>query len=61
MTDCITIREQAIAHAEYVIEGEIVTGERVQEDRNSHTGFAMPEFPGYNGPAANAGASRSRP
>ncbi len=53
MTDCITIREQAIAHAEYVIEGEIITGERVQEDKNSHTGFAMPEFPGYNGPASS--------
>lgn len=53
MTDCITIREQAIAHAEYVIEGEIITGERVQEDQHSHTGYAMPEFPGYNGPASN--------
>ena len=23
------------------------------EDRNSHTGYALPEFPGYNGPASH--------
>ncbi len=48
---CFTIDEQAIAHAEYVIEGEIVPGARVAEDQNTRTGFAMPEFPGYCGPA----------
>lgn len=48
-----TVRENAIAHAEYVIEGEIVTGRRVVEDQHSHTGYAMPEFPGYNGPASS--------
>lgn len=53
MVDCISIKEQAIARAEYVIEGEIVPGVRVQEDKNSHTGYAMPEFPGYNGPASS--------
>lgn len=26
---------------------------RVQEDQNRHTGYAMPEFPGYTGPASN--------
>ena len=26
---------------------------RVQEDQNSHTGYAMPEFPGYTGPASS--------
>ena len=25
----------------------------VVEDQNTHTGFAMPEFPGYNGPASH--------
>ena len=48
-----TVEENAIAHAEYVIEGEIITGRRVQEDQNSHTGYAMPEFPGYNGKASS--------
>ena len=26
---------------------------RVKEDQNTHTGFAMPEFPGYTGPASD--------
>ena len=50
---CLTVKERAIANAEYVIEGEVVPGMRVQEDQNSHTGFAMPEFPGYTGPASS--------
>ncbi len=45
--------EKAIANAEYVIEGEVLPHSRVQEDQNSHTGFAMPEFPGYTGPASD--------
>lgn len=49
---CLTIDENAIANAEYVIEGEVIPGERIVEDRNSHTGYAMPEFPGYTGPAS---------
>lgn len=49
---CVTIPECAIANAEYVIEGEIVPGVRVVEDQNSHTGYAMPEFPGYQGRAS---------
>lgn len=53
LCNCITINERAIANAEYVIEGEVIPNIRVQEDRNSHTGFAMPEFPGYTGPASN--------
>ncbi|MCI2049291.1 MAG: UbiD family decarboxylase [Lachnospiraceae bacterium] len=51
MVQCLTIPEQAIASAEYVIEGEILPGVRVAEDQNTHTGKAMPEFPGYCGPA----------
>ncbi len=53
LTNCLTIPQRAIASAEYVIEGEVIPGVRVQEDQNSHTGFAMPEFPGYTGPACN--------
>ena len=51
MVQCLTIPERAIANAEYVIEGEILPNVRVREDQNSNTGKAMPEFPGYNGPA----------
>lgn len=53
LTPCLTVKENAIANAEYVIEGEVVPGVRVQEDQNSHTGYAMPEFPGYTGPASS--------
>ena len=51
LCNCLTVPEKAIANAEYVIEGEVIPGARVVEDQNSHTGFAMPEFPGYTGPA----------
>lgn len=50
---CVSINENCIAHAEYVIEGEIQSGVKVVEDQNSHTGYAMPEFPGYNGAASH--------
>jgi len=53
LTPCITIKENAIANAEYVIEGEVQPHVRIQEDQNSHTGYAMPEFPGYVGPASS--------
>ena len=48
---CLTEDALAIANAEYVIEGEILPGVFIEEDQNSHTGCAMPEFPGYTGPA----------
>ena len=48
---CLTSAEYAIANAEVVIEGEILPDIRVREDQNTGTGHAMPEFPGYNGPA----------
>ncbi|MDD8048250.1 MAG: UbiD family decarboxylase [Thomasclavelia sp.] len=51
LVKCLTIDEKAIANAEYVIEGEILPNVRVREDKNSNTGKAMPEFPGYCGPA----------
>lgn len=50
---CVTINEYAIANAEYVIEGEIQPGVKVVEDKNSNTGYAMPEFPGYHGAASH--------
>ena len=51
LTRCLTVPQRCIAEAEVIIEGEILPGVRVAEDQNSHTGFAMPEFPGYVGPA----------
>lgn len=50
---CLTVNERAIAHAEYVIEGEVIPHVRVREDQNRNTGNAMPEFPGYTGPASH--------
>lgn len=52
LVPCLTEDALAIANAEYVIEGEIVPGARVQEDQHTNTGCAMPEFPGYTGPAS---------
>lgn len=52
LVPCVSIQEHAISNAEYVIEGEIIPGVRVVEDKNSQTGYAMPEFPGYLGPAS---------
>ncbi|RMX27933.1 UbiD family decarboxylase [Limosilactobacillus reuteri] len=52
----ISVDETALARSEYVIEGYIMPNETMQEDINTNTGFAMPEFPGYNGvanPAVN--------
>ncbi len=51
LTPCITVSENAVANAEYVIEGELLPGIRVREDQNTNTGKAMPEFPGYTGGA----------
>ncbi len=52
LVDCLTIDGKGIARAEYVIEGEVLPGVFVAEDRPTGSGHAMPEFPGYNGPAA---------
>lgn len=51
LVDGITVPEKAIATAEYTLEGYIMPNERIQEDINTHTGKAMPEFPGYDGDA----------
>lgn len=53
LVPCVSIHENAIANAEFVIEGEIIPGVRIVEDQHSHTGYAMPEFPGYNGQASH--------
>ena len=54
LVPCVSVKENAIANAEYVIESEILPGSNhVVEDQNSHTGCAMPEFPGYNGKASH--------
>jgi len=49
MVKCLTIGERAIANAEVVIEGELRPNVRLVEDQHTHTGKAMPEFPGYTG------------
>ncbi|KEA50287.1 MULTISPECIES: UbiD family decarboxylase [Mangrovibacter] len=54
MVKCKTINERAIAHAEIVIEGELLPNVRVREDQNTDSGKAMPEFPGYTGEAKEA-------
>jgi gallate decarboxylase subunit C len=51
LVDCVSISQKAIACAEIVIEGKIIPNRRVAEDQHTHTGHAMPEFPGYNGAA----------
>lgn len=51
LTNCLSIEEKCIANAEYVIEGYLMPNKRVREDQNTGTGKAMPEFPGYTGPA----------
>ena len=50
----VSVDARAIAHAEVVIEGELVPDYRVREDQNTGTGKAMPEFPGYTGEAKPA-------
>jgi 4-hydroxy-3-polyprenylbenzoate decarboxylase len=51
LVDCLTVKAKAIANAEFVIEGELLPNIRVREDQHTNTGKAMPEFPGYTGPA----------
>lgn len=53
LAQCLTVEQKAVANAEYVIEGVVLPGVRVREDQNRNTGHAMPEFPGYTGPASS--------
>ncbi len=48
---CVSVKAKAVAHAEIVIEGEILPGERAREDERTGGGWAMGEFPGYLGRA----------
>jgi UbiD family decarboxylase len=55
LVNCLTVPgARAIAHAEVVIEGELLPNVRIREDQNTNTGKAMPEFPGYTGDAKAA-------
>lgn len=47
----VAVDEVALARSEFVLEGYIMPNERVREDINTDTGYAMPEFPGYDGVA----------
>ena len=49
LCDCVSQPARGIANAEIVIEGEILPGERIHEDAQTGSGWAMPEFPGYLG------------
>lgn len=51
LVDGVAVDEVGIARSEFIIEAEILPHERIQEDINTSTGKAMPEFPGYNGDA----------
>lgn len=51
LTKALTVDENAIARSEFTLEGYIMPNERMQEDINTQTGKAMPEFPGYDGDA----------
>jgi UbiD family decarboxylase len=51
LVDGVAVDEVAIARAEFVIEAEIMPNQTMQEDINTNTGKAMPEFPGYTGDA----------
>lgn len=52
LVQALTVDAKGIANAEIVIEGEILPGRRIREDIQTNSGRAMPEFPGYTGPAA---------
>ncbi|MCD8031065.1 MAG: UbiD family decarboxylase [Bacteroides sp.] len=51
LVDAVTVKQKSIARAEIVIEGEILPNVRVAEDQHTKSGYAMPEFPGYEGTA----------
>lgn len=54
LAKCLTVEQNCIANAEYVLEGYLSVTDTIQEDIHSHTGKAMPEFPGYTGDAKPA-------
>lgn len=54
LIDALTVKGRGIAHAEVIIEGELLPNVRVREDQNTDSGKAMPEFPGYTGESKDA-------
>jgi len=57
MSQCLTIDEQGIANAEYVMECEIIPGETMPErNLGDDLPWAMPEFTGYEGTAHRTSA-----
>jgi hypothetical protein len=61
LVNCISVAAKALARAEIVLEGEIMPGERIREDAQTNTGYAMPEFPGYLGVAQPDPPNHRRP
>ncbi len=51
LVQCVTQNTKSIAQAEIVLEGEFRPHDRADEDAVTGLGWAMPEFPGYVGPA----------
>jgi len=51
LTRGVAIDEYCIANAEIVIEGELIPDYQLKEDHTTGSGRALPEFPGYSGPA----------
>lgn len=51
LVDGIVVKETGLARSEWIIEAEILPNTKMQEDINTNSGYAMPEFPGYNGKA----------
>lgn len=51
LVDGVVVPQKGLARAEWIIEAEILPNTHMQEDINTNTGYAMPEFPGYNGTA----------
>ena len=49
LVKCLTIDCNAIANAEFVIEGELYPDTKATEDQHSGTGYSLPEFLGYMG------------
>lgn len=47
----VAVDAMGIARSEWIIEAEIMPNQKMQEDINTNSGYAMPEFPGYNGKA----------
>jgi len=54
LAKCVSVNEYCIANAEIVLEGELIPGYKLKEDHTTGSNRALPEFPGYSGPARMA-------